>query len=566
MKLLLLQPPVQDFYDTDIRLQPLGLCYLKAVVKKHLPAVSVIVKDYHAGWGRKTVPVPHELAYLKGYFIGPDESPFSTFHHYYHFGAPFDLLAEDVMKEKPDLVGIASLFSPYYREVLRSAETIKKVTGVPILTGGPHATACPELMLRMPCIDFVIRGEGEKPLVEFLRARMKGTDLSRVPNLAFKEDGNIILNPVTANYPLEELPDPDFSDLDQKIYTFEKRPLSFVLTSRGCPHECAFCSVHETFGRDYRKRSGEDILEEISKRYDEGIRVFDFEDDNLTFLRDDMKAFCKKLAGTFSEKNVRFLAMNGISYMNLDEELLSLLRQAGFTHLNISLVSSEPEVLRKTQRSHTIHKFLEVAGQASRLGFKTVAYQILGLPGEPLDSMIRTLALLASLPVLVGASPFYLTPGSPVAKDFPPRSEEDLFRARLTAMGLETGHCGPEDIYTLFISARIINFLKGFDLGKEDLSCDEVLGAADQAGGRKALGAEILRRLFSEDKLYAVKGRVWRALPKFRADIFLQLWASIDHITTLKGSRIRVERSFKTARATSFGPDTPQNFIPPAGG
>ena len=58
MKILLLQPPVRDFYDTDIRLQPLGLCMLKAAVKKHLPEIDVVVKDYHHGYGRKTVPYP----------------------------------------------------------------------------------------------------------------------------------------------------------------------------------------------------------------------------------------------------------------------------------------------------------------------------------------------------------------------------------------------------------------------------------------------------------------------------------------------------------------------------
>ena len=58
MKVLLIQPPVQDFYDTDVRLQPIGLCYLKAAVKKHIPDIDVIIKDYHGGCGRRTVAIP----------------------------------------------------------------------------------------------------------------------------------------------------------------------------------------------------------------------------------------------------------------------------------------------------------------------------------------------------------------------------------------------------------------------------------------------------------------------------------------------------------------------------
>ena len=86
MKVLLIQPPVQDFYDTDVRLQPIGLCYLKAAIRKHLPDVDVIIKDYHGGCGRRTISIPRELRYLADYYPAADKSPFSAFHQYYHFG------------------------------------------------------------------------------------------------------------------------------------------------------------------------------------------------------------------------------------------------------------------------------------------------------------------------------------------------------------------------------------------------------------------------------------------------------------------------------------------------
>ena len=90
MRVLLIQPPVQDFYDTEVRLQPIGLCYLKAAVEKHLPDLKVVIKDFHGGSGRKTVPIPRELRYLAEYYPVADQSPFSTFHRYYHFGKAFD--------------------------------------------------------------------------------------------------------------------------------------------------------------------------------------------------------------------------------------------------------------------------------------------------------------------------------------------------------------------------------------------------------------------------------------------------------------------------------------------
>ena len=179
MKLVLLQPPIEDFYHTPVRLVPLGLGYLKAAVKRYLPEVEVVVRDFHQGWGRRTIPLPNDLAYLKEYFAWPDQSPFSTFHYYYHFGADYQTIADEIGRERPDLVGISSLFTPYYREVWQCAEAVKKALDVPVLLGGSHVSAAPEQMLGHPAVDWIIRGEGEKPLVELLRALLQGSGLIR---------------------------------------------------------------------------------------------------------------------------------------------------------------------------------------------------------------------------------------------------------------------------------------------------------------------------------------------------------------------------------------------------
>lgn len=539
MKILLLQPPIQDFYDTDIRLQPIGLCYLKAAVKKYLPEVEVIIKDYHQGWGRRTVALPAELRYLKDYYCRPDRSPFSTFFHYFHFGASFDVLADDVAQEKPDLVGISSLFSPYYREVLRCAGSIKRRLNIPVIVGGSHVSAVPQQILGSPDVDFVVRGEGERPLVEFLKAWQNGKNFESIPNLGFKQNGRVVLNDMEDNFPIEELPIPDLADLAADRYLFEGRPLGFVITSRSCPHRCTFCSVHQTFGTNYRRRSAAQVVEEIRKRYDEGIRVFDFEDDNLTFYVDEMKQLCRMLIDAFPSRDVQFVAMNGISYLSLDKELLFLMKQAGFTHLNLSLVTSDKTVRETTKRPHTAEKYLEVVGEAAALGFKIVSYQILGLPNETLDSMIQTLAFMARLPVLQGASMFYLTPNSPIARNgFPAPTEEDIFKSRLTAMAIETEHFKRDDIYTLFITTRIINFLKGLRFEKKEMTLVEALQIARRAGGRCAIGADLLETLLTERRLYASTREGLKPLPRFKADLFFEVWSQLDGICTLEGRRI----------------------------
>ncbi|WP_372368943.1 radical SAM protein [Candidatus Uabimicrobium sp. HlEnr_7] len=543
MKLLLIQPPIQDFYDTDIRLQPIGLCYLKATIKKHFPNIEVVVRDFHQGWGRKTLPIPKELSYLREYYPWPDKSPFCSFYHYYHFGASFAQIAQEIKDYSPDFVGISSLFTPYYREVLKVAQIAKEQVGCPVVVGGSHVSAVPRSILQDHNVDFVICGEGEKGIVDLLKAWQENKNYEQVGGLGYKIDGKMYLNSVGTNYDIDDLPLPDLEDLQNDKYLFEKRPLSFVITSRSCPHKCTFCSVHLTFGNRYRRRCPHNVVSEIKKRYAEGYRVFDFEDDNLTFYIKEMKVLCNELISAFPEKDVQFLAMNGISYLSLDSELLQLMKRAGFSHLNLALVSSDKTVRETTKRPHTVEKYLEVVKESTSLGFQIVSYQILGLPSETLASMIQTLSFGARLPILLGASMFYLTPNSPIAKNFPPLSEKQMFTSRLTAMAIETEDFQREDIYTLFVTTRIINFFKGLPI--KNCSLEQALRQASQIGRREKIGYEILNRLFSEKKLYAYTKQGYKELTKFKATLFFDIWQNLGYIATQNNAQINISVSHK---------------------
>jgi radical SAM superfamily enzyme YgiQ (UPF0313 family) len=463
MKVLLIQPPVEDFYDTDVRLQPIGLAYLKAAVKKYLPEVEVTIKDYHGGCGRRTVPVPRELRYLSDYYSVADKSPFSTFHQFYHFGKSFTEIEIEVAELKPDVVGISSLFTPYFREALEVAARVKKRTNAIVVLGGSHASAAPKSLLQSPHVDYVIRGEGEKAFVDLLRQLLDGKSPKDVPNLAYKCESRIVLNPIADNFPIDALPIPDLSDFTPSAYTLAGKPMTFMITSRSCPHKCSFCSVHTTFGTDYRRRSLGNVLDEIELRYQQGYRVIDFEDDNLTYYKNTFKELCRRLIARFPNREMEYVAMNGISYLSLDDELLGLMFEAGFSQLNLALVSSDKTVRETTKRPHTLEAYLRVVEKAHQLGFRIVSYQILGLPNESLESMIQTLAFNARLPVLLGASPFYRTPNSPIARGID-LTEDDFVKARLTALAIETDNFSRDDIYTLFVTTRIINFLKGLPI------------------------------------------------------------------------------------------------------
>ncbi len=539
MRVVLIQPPIQDFYETEIRLQPIGLCYLKAAIQKHVPESEVIIKDYHAGYGRKTISLPTELAYLKDHYPVADKSPFSLFHQYYRFGAPSELIIAELLDLKPDLIGISSLFTPYYREALEIAELIKDSMNVPIVMGGPHVSEAPESVLSSPSVDYVIRGEGEKPLVELIKYLRGMGPLQDVPGLGYKTDDTIHLNSGKENYPIEQLPFPDLSNFSLSRYQIARKPLTFIITSRGCPHQCSFCSVNMTFGNTHRRRSVNNVIEEIKHRYQEGYRVIDFEDDNLTYHKDDFRELCHQLIKLFPNNEMEFVAMNGISYMSLDEDILELMFRTGFSQLNLALVSADSSVRRKVQRPHTLDAYSGIVNKAFQVGFKIVSYQILGLPDESLESMLHTLAYNARLPVLLGASPFYRSPKAPLSQGLH-FSEEDYVRARLTALAVETDSFSRDDIYTLFVSTRIINFLKGLSI-PESAELHELLHHA-WTEERVRIGMELLKELIHSSTLYFWTSQGKVANRKFKTDLFFNLIQKAGFITCQNGKQINIGR------------------------
>jgi radical SAM superfamily enzyme YgiQ (UPF0313 family) len=535
VKVLLVQPPVQDFYDTDIRLQPIGLCYLKAALHQHVPGLEVIIRDYHTGMGRKTVPVPKELGYLKRYYPVADKSPFSSFHQYYHFGLSFAEIEQDIAALNPDVVGISSLFTPYFREALEVANRAKAQLNVPVVMGGSHVSAVPDAVLSNPAVDYVIRGEGERPLVELINYLQGRLALTEVSNLGYKHAGQLVFNPVQNNYAIDDIPAPDLSQLPLRKYTLGTKPLAFMITSRSCPHKCTFCSVHTTFGKSYRRRRVDQVLQEIRQRYQQGYRVIDFEDDNLTYYKPEFKQLCQILIEEYPDRALELVAMNGISYLSLDDELLELMWQAGFSQLNLALVSSDNTVRNTTKRPHTLERYVNVVRKAKALGLSIVSYQILGLPSESLDSMVQTLVFNSRLPVLLGASPFYRIPNSPIAQGLA-LDEADYISARLTAMGVADTEVTRAHIYTLFIITRIINFLKGIN-PEHSTRLSELINVPwpDQ---RTQLGMQLLNKLFDEKTLYFSNNNGLTENELFKTDLFFQVIRQANTIGCLNGVSI----------------------------
>ena len=539
MNIVLIQPPIEDFYATPVRLQPIGIAYLKAVIKKYFPGVRVILKDFQQGYGRQTIPRPAELKFLKEYYRLAEQSPFSTFYQYYRFGASTEQAVTEIAELNPDLVGISLLFTAYAPQALELAKAIKNRLDVPVLLGGSHVSAQPEKLLALPFVDFVVIGEGERPVVRFVEQWLTTKNFNKVPNLGFKNTKTgYIFTETKDNFDINRLPFPDFSDLPANRYRIGKKRLSFLISSRGCPYKCAFCSVHQTFGHAFRLRSVENILAEISLRLARGVQIIDFEDDNLNLDLQRFETLCRALSSEFSDYKVQFMAMNGLSYFRLNERMIELMHRAGFKDLNLSLVSINEALLKQYKRPFDVTKFETVVNRAHALGMNIISYLILGLPGESLESMLQTLIYLARLPVRIGVSPFYLTPGMPVYNQADLPKHPDWVYGRLTSLGATNDDSKRRTIFTLFVMARMINFLKELKFDAPKVSLKDLLENRSGFSGRLSIGFEILHRLLVQERYFIFDGRDFHVQPAFQVSIFKKFLTETQFVKRLDGGDI----------------------------
>jgi radical SAM superfamily enzyme YgiQ (UPF0313 family) len=176
--------------------------------------------------GQKDCKDSKELRYLTDYYPVTDKSP----QRFIITITSANLSTRSKLKSeiKPDVVGISSLFTPYYREALEVAARVKKHLNIPVVMGGSHASAVPESLLSSSHVDYVINGEGEKPLVEFLQYLKGGKRIENVPNLIYKREGKLVSNPTSENFSMDELPFPDLRDFTPGNYRFAGKPMTFM--------------------------------------------------------------------------------------------------------------------------------------------------------------------------------------------------------------------------------------------------------------------------------------------------------------------------------------------------
>jgi len=483
MKILLIQPPMRDFYRTQLRTQPLGLACLAAALRQHGHTVSILDCQTPA---KRHCPVPKKLHYLQEHYIPGDQTPFRLYNRFCAFGMSPDKIREHIVAARPDAIGLQCQFTPYIDDALQIASLVKSIDkNITVIAGGAHASCQPERILANSNVDFVLIGEGEQSLPLLLDNLQKGITCPDIEGLACRHNGAVRVIPRTRFIEdLDRLPLPARDLLDLDAYTIGGQRYTMLLTSRGCPQGCTYCSVAALMGTRLRTRSIDSILDEIRTCVDQhGIRVFDIEDDNFTWDKKRALHLLNALRDEYGEAGISLTAMNGISLLSLDNELLDTMRRAGFLHLDLALGSAAPEKNKQLGRQSHSQSTTQVLTRAAQSGFALTTYILLGVPKHSIQDMLASILYLAEQPTMIGPSIFYPSPGTQLYDELDSdelRQPGNEILLRSSAFAVETKDFCRLDIVTLLRFVRWVNFIKRHLLDQQRESCtlDELQGEA----------------------------------------------------------------------------------------
>lgn len=463
MDILLIQPPVRDFYQTVIRTQPIGLAYLAAALQQHKHKVEIL--DCQVPGHIQPIAFPRNFLYMKQFYASKDLSPYRLHSKFFHFGLSYREIYEHIKNRLPQVVGIACQFTPYINEAMEIASIIKSIApNIPVIFGGAHASCRPKEVLSNPYVDYVVIGEGERTLPQLIHTIGSGHRPWEIDGIGFKVKGNTYIN-CRKNFieDLDSLPFPA-RDILNSFYKLNGKPYTMLITSRGCPQGCLYCSVGYMMGSRYRMRSPENIIKEIRDCRDtHGISQFDIEDDNFTF---DPHRACQILDYIFDEFNgdeIKLFAMNGLSLISLNKTILHKMKKTGFQHLDLALGSISASANKRMNRSVNLAKANQVLKQANTLGFPVTTYMILGLPEQSLEEMLDSILCLAKNKTFLGPSIFYPSPRTQIYEKLEKSnyfSFPDYSILRSSTFPVETNRFSRLDIITLLRLSRWINFIK----------------------------------------------------------------------------------------------------------
>lgn len=298
---------------------------------------------------------------------------------------------------KPDLIGmtIYTLSRPFAYDLI---DEIKDRTHIPIVVGGAHVSTIKGLILQETKADYAIKYEGEYPLIELLNELKSGKPrLEVVKNLIWSHKGEIFENPERQFIAdLDSLPFPEFDLYDIKLHPSYGEKLIPLITSRSCPFDCNFCSVKLYMGKGFRKRSPQNVFEEIKYQYAKGYHQFDFNDDCFTLNKKRAEEILDLIID--SKLKIKFQFYNGLRVDTVNPNLLKKLKKAGCFYISYGCESGNQEILKSIKKGITLQQVRDAIRWTNEAGIANSVNFIIGHKGETYQTAMDSINFAKSLP------------------------------------------------------------------------------------------------------------------------------------------------------------------------
>lgn len=371
MRVLLARPPRRDPSDAGLAVPPLGLAYIAAALREAGHAVD-LVDAYVLGW-------------------------------------TWQRFEDELAQRRPDVLGLSAM-TPV-ADIAARAVRIGRPWARHIILGGPHPTAVRfDVFDEMPGLDAAVVGEGERvaPLLLAWLAQPQGPPPAGVlvPGHAFAD---AVPEPDLTTLPL---PARDLLPMGAYRYLFATRPgFATVITSRGCPFRCTFCDKSVS-GSRWRARPATDVVDELEVLVrDFGVGFVNFYDDNFTLQRSRVVAICEEILRRGLDLEWKCEGrVDGV-----DAELLQLMRRAGCRTVAYGVESGNKETLEMLRKDVSLDEAVHAFRHTREAGIRSLAYIILGAPGEGIQDVRRTVAFCRSLQAdYVQFSTLTAFPGTPL--------------------------------------------------------------------------------------------------------------------------------------------------------
>lgn len=384
-RVLLLAAPAVTFRNArDINpMPPMGLGYLASALEGM--GITVEILDcLMEGWGCEEE--------LSGQLV--------------RVGLSYRDIARRIVDHAPDIVGINCQFSRQnnvYHELFQVVKGAKP--DVTTIAGGAHATVCPKEMLQNTACDYVLIGEADRSLPDLLKQLMNGGELAEVDGLGWKMGSELHINEkVKWVADIDTIPYPAYHLMGLERYfglkashgERHRNRFSPIVTSRGCPARCTFCSAHRVWGKKYRVRTVDNVIKEMRLLHDRyGVEEILFEDDNVTANRKRATELFDRMKG----ENFNFVwdTPNGVGAWSIDEEMLDAMKASGCLRVNFPVESGSQWVLDTIiKKPLDLGHVRRMIAYCRKIDLEYGMFLVIGMPGETMRDIWMSFRYAAS--------------------------------------------------------------------------------------------------------------------------------------------------------------------------